>query len=303
MPSLKNIRTQIASKKSTQKITRAMKLVAASRLRRAQDAIIAARPYAIAVAEAVAQVALRAGTEAHPLLERRSPERITLVLLTSDRGLAGGFNANIFRAVQRFIAERKDPKQTSTGDSTPAREITLEIVGKKGRDYYRRRRQTITRETPAPTAETSTHIAAEMAHVVTHEFHEGRTDAVFLVYNEFKSAVQQTVVIEQLLPVAPPAGTTEAQAAGNSVLDFIYEPSKEKLLDGLLPMYIESQIYRGLLESVASELGARMTAMENATNNAKDMIANLTLQYNRARQAAITKELMEIVSGAEALKG
>ena len=297
MPSLKNIRTQIASKKSTQKITRAMKLVAASRLRRAQDAITAARPYAIGVAEAVAQVALRAGSEAHPLLERRSPERITLVLLTSDRGLAGGFNANIFRAVQRFIAERKDPKD----GSTPAREITLEIVGKKGRDYYRRRRQTITRETPAPTAETSTHIAAEMAHVVTHEFHEGRTDAVFLVFNEFKSAVQQNVVIEQLLPVAPPAGTTEAQAAG--VLDFVYEPSKEKLLDGLLPMYIESQIYRGLLESVASELGARMTAMENATNNAKDMIANLTLQYNRARQAAITKELMEIVSGAEALKG
>jgi F-type H+-transporting ATPase subunit gamma len=297
MPSLKNIRTQIASKKSTQKITRAMKLVAASRLRRAQDAITAARPYAIAVAEAVAQVALRAGAEAHPLLERRSPERITLVLLTSDRGLAGGFNANIFRSVQRFIAEKKDPKD----GSTPAREITLEIVGKKGRDYYRRRRQSITRETPAPTAETATHIAAEMAHVVTHEFHEGRTDAVFLVYNEFKSAVQQTVVIEQLLPVAPPAGTTEAQAAG--ALDFVYEPTKEKLLDGLLPMYIESQIYRGLLESVASELGARMTAMENATNNAKEMIANLTLQYNRARQAAITKELMEIVSGAEALKG
>jgi F-type H+-transporting ATPase subunit gamma len=297
MPSLKNIRTQIASKKSTQKITRAMKLVAASRLRRAQDAITAARPYAIAVAEAVAQVALRAGAEAHPLLERRSPERITLLLLTSDRGLAGGFNANIFRTVQRFIAERKDPKD----GSTPAREITLEIVGKKGRDYYRRRRQSVTRETPAPTPETATHIAAEMAHVVTHEFHEGRTDAVFLVYNEFKSAVQQTVVIEQLLPVAPPAGTAEAQAAG--VLDFVYEPSKEKLLDGLLPMYIESQIYRGLLESVASELGARMTAMENATNNAKDMIANLTLQYNRARQAAITKELMEIVSGAEALKG
>jgi F-type H+-transporting ATPase subunit gamma len=298
MPSLKNIRTQIASKKSTQKITRAMKLVAASRLRRAQDSITAARPYAIAVADAVAEVALRAGTEAHPLLERRSPERITLVVLTSDRGLAGGFNANIFRAVQRFIAERKEPK-----DGAPAaREITLEIIGKKGRDYYRRRRQSISRETPAPTAETATHIAAEMAHIVTHEFHEGRTDAVFLVYNEFKSAVQQIVRVEQLLPVAPPAGTADAQAAG-TVLDFLYEPSKEKLLDGLLPMYVESQIYRGLLESVASELGARMTAMENATDNAKEMIANLTLQYNRARQAAITKELMEIVSGAEALKG
>jgi len=299
MPSLKNIRKQIASKKSTQKITRAMKLVAASRLRRAQDSIVAARPYANALAEAIAEVALRAGGESHPLLERRSPERITLVLLTSDRGLAGGFNANVFRVTQKFIAERK-------AATPPAREIVLEIIGKKGRDYYRRRRQTITRETPAPTAETASQIAREMAHIVSHEFHEGRTDAVFLVYNEFKSAVQQRVVVEPLLPVIgadlPVAGGTQATPNAGA-LDFAYEPSKEKLLDALLPLYLESQIYRALLESIASELGARMTAMENATNNAKEMIANLTLQYNRARQAAITKELMEIVSGAEALKG
>jgi F-type H+-transporting ATPase subunit gamma len=295
MPSLKNIRTQIASKKSTQKITRAMKLVAASRLRRAQDAIVAARPYANALGEAIAEVALRAGAESHPLLERRSPERITLVLLTSDRGLAGGFNANVFRVTQRFINERKQA-------TPPAREIALEIVGKKGRDYYRRRKQSITRETPAPTAETATQIAREMAQIVSHEFHEGRTDAVFLVYNEFKSAVQQRVVVEPLLPVSTElAGGEKAVAAG--ALDFLYEPSKAKLLDSLLPLYLESQIYRGLLESIASELGARMTAMDSATNNAKEMIANLTLQYNRARQAAITKELMEIVSGAEALKG
>jgi F-type H+-transporting ATPase subunit gamma len=294
MPSLKNIRTQIASKKSTQKITRAMKLVAASRLRRAQDAIVAARPYANSLAEAISEVALRAGNEAHPLLDKRSPERITLVLLTSDRGLAGGFNANIFRVTQRFIAERKA--------ATPAaREIVLEIVGKKGRDYYRRRRQTISRETAAPTAETAEQIAREMAQVVSHEFRDSRTDAVFLVYNEFKSAVQQRVVVEPLLPVSADLAGGEKAAAG--ALDFMYEPSKEKLLDALLPLYIESQIYRALLESIASELGARMTAMENATNNAKEMIANLTLQYNRARQAAITKELMEIVSGAEALKG
>jgi F-type H+-transporting ATPase subunit gamma len=295
MPSLKNIRTQIASKKSTQKITRAMKLVAASRLRRAQDAIVAARPYANALAEAVAEVALRAGGESHPLLERRGPERITLVLLTSDRGLAGGFNANIFRVAQKFIAERN-------AAMPPAREIVLEIVGKKGRDYYRRRRQTINRETPAPTAETASQIAREMAQIVSHEFRESRTDAVFLVYNEFKSAVQQRVVVEPLLPVSTElAGGEKAVAAG--ALDFLYEPSKAKLLDALLPLYLESQIYRGLLESIASELGARMTAMDSATNNAREMIANLTLQYNRARQAAITKELMEIVSGAEALKG
>ena len=295
MPSLKNIRTQIASKKSTQKITRAMKLVAASRLRRAQDAIVAARPYANALGEAIAEVALRAGAESHPLLDRRSPERITLVLLTSDRGLAGGFNANVFRVTQRFINERKQA-------TPPAREIALEIVGKKGRDYYRRRKQSINRETPAPTAETAAQIAREMAQIVSHEFHEGRTDAVFLVYNEFKSAVQQRVVVEPLLPVSSElAGGEKAVAAG--ALDFLYEPSKAKLLDSLLPLYLESQIYRGLLESIASELGARMTAMDSATNNAKEMIANLTLQYNRARQAAITKELMEIVSGAEALKG
>ena len=302
MPSLKNIRTQIASKKSTQKITRAMKLVAASRLRRAQDAIVAARPYANALGEAIAEVALRAGAESHPLLDRRSPERITLVLLTSDRGLAGGFNANVFRVTQRFINERK-------AATPPAREIVLEIVGKKGRDYYRRRRQTINRETPAPTAETASQIAREMAQIVSHEFRESRTDAVFLVYNEFKSAVQQRVVVEPLLPVVGPdlpissasPGAPGAQSTG--VLDFLYEPSKHKLLDALLPLYLESQIYRGLLESIASELGARMTAMDSATNNAREMIANLTLQYNRARQAAITKELMEIVSGAEALKG
>ena len=295
MPSLKNIRTQIASKKSTQKITRAMKLVAASRLRRAQDAIVAARPYANALGEAIAEVALRAGAESHPLLDRRTPERITLVLLTSDRGLAGGFNANVFRVTQRFITERKQA-------TPPAREIGLEIVGKKGRDYYRRRKQSITRETPAPTAETATQIAREMAQIVSHEFRESRTDAVFLVYNEFKSAVQQRVVVEPLLPVSTDlAGGEKAVAAG--ALDFLYEPSKAKLLDALLPLYLESQIYRGLLESIASELGARMTAMDSATNNAKEMIANLTLQYNRARQAAITKELMEIVSGAEALKG
>jgi F-type H+-transporting ATPase subunit gamma len=295
MPSLKNIRTQIASKKSTQKITRAMKLVAASRLRRAQDAIVAARPYANALGEAIAEVALRAGAESHPLLDRRSPERITLVLLTSDRGLAGGFNANVFRVTQRFINERKQA-------TPPAREIGLEIVGKKGRDYYRRRRQTINRETPAPTAETASQIAREMAQIVSHEFRESRTDAVFLVYNEFKSAVQQRVVVEPLLPVSSElAGGEKAVAAG--ALDFLYEPSKAKLLDALLPLYLESQIYRGLLESIASELGARMTAMDSATNNAREMIANLTLQYNRARQAAITKELMEIVSGAEALKG
>ncbi|SRR6266545_5734861 len=294
MPSLKSIRTRIASVKSTQKITRAMKLVSAARLRRAQDAIVGARPYANALAAAMAEIAARAGMDSHPLLDRRSPERITIVALTSDRGLAGGFNANIFRAVQRFIVERKQ--------ATPAaKEIVLEIAGKKGRDFFRRRKLHIGHELGGPTAETAGRIADELGHIVTHAFKSGATDAVFLVYNEFKSAAQQKVVVEPLLPVT--AATPPGRASAEGLLDFLYEPSKEGVLDTLLPLYVESQIFRALLESMASELGARMTAMENATTNAKEMISSLTLKYNRARQASITKELMEIVGGAEALKG
>ena len=295
MATIREIRRRIRTVRNIEKITRAMKLVAASRLRRAQDGIIAARPYANALAEAVAEVGLRAGAEAHPLLDTRAPERITIVTFTSDRGLAGGFNANVFRVVQRFMAERAQAQP-------PAREITLEVVGKKGRDYFRRRKLKIAHELPAPTAETAAQIARDLAQIVTHAFRSVETDAIFLVYNQFKSAVQQTVVIEPLLPVTG-ASLPSRPGAETNLLDFLYEPSKAGLLDALLPLYVESQLYRGLLESIASELGARMTAMENATNNAKEMIANLTLQYNRARQAAITKELMEIVSGAEALKG
>ena len=292
MPSLKSIRTQIASKKSTQKITRAMKLVSAARLRGAQDAIVAARPYANALVEVIGQVAERAGAEAHPLLERREEKRVTLVAITSDRGLAGGFNANITRAVQRFISERSDGPPAGL-------EVSLVIVGKKGRDYYRRRKLTVGHELPGATGATAGELARRVASIVVDAFVDGRTDAVYLVYNEFKSAVQQRIVVEPLLPVthaqgAPPATTP---------LDFAYEPSKRQVLDVLLPQFVESQVHRALLESVASEFGARMTAMENATNNAKEMIAGLTLKYNRVRQAAITKELMEIVSGAEALKG
>jgi F-type H+-transporting ATPase subunit gamma len=289
MPSLKAIRTRIASVKSTQKITRAMKLVAAARLRRAQDAIVGARPYANALADVMAEVALRAGAESHPLLERRSPERLTLVTVTTDRGLAGGLNTNVFRAVTRFSTEHAE-----------AREIAFEVVGRKGRDYFRRRRIPVGHELPGATGENAVQLARQVAHIVVQSFTDGRTDAVHLVYNEFKSALAQRVVIVPLLPVAT-AALGSAEAAG--AIDFVYEPSKRHLLDVLLPLYVESQIYRALLESVASEFGARMTAMDSATNNAKEMIATYTLQYNRARQAAITKELMEIVGGAEALKG
>src|SRR5258708_2144356 len=200
MPSLKSIRTQIASKKSTQKITRAMKLVSAARLRGAQDAIVAARPYANALVEVIGQVAERAGAEAHPLLERRAAARITLVPITSDRGLAGGFNANITRAVQRYMTEHADA-QTS-----------LVIVGKKGRDYYRPRRVRVNPEGPGATAAPAGEPARRLASIVVDDFINGRTDAVSLVYNEFKSAVQQRVVLEPLLPVTRASVIPSGQA-------------------------------------------------------------------------------------------
>jgi F-type H+-transporting ATPase subunit gamma len=298
MPSLKAIRTRIASVKSTQKITRAMKLVAAARLRRAQDAIIGARPYANALQEAVAEVAVRAGGESHPLLDQRPVKKIGLVVLTSDRGLAGGFNANIFRGVQRFVIEQ------SALPEPPA--IAIYVVGKKGRDFFRRRKSSVVgHEFAGAAGNVAEARAQEVALTILELFQTAQVDAVYLVFNEFKSAIQQRVVIEPLLPLV--AGRLAAGAAASSSpggqIDFLYEPDKKQLLNALLPMYVQSQVYRALLESIASEFGARMTAMDSATSNAKEVIARLTLQYNRARQAAITKELMEIVSGAEALKG
>jgi F-type H+-transporting ATPase subunit gamma len=288
VPSLKVIRNRIASVKSTQKITRAMKLVSAARLRRAQDAIVAARPYAKALQAAVAEIVARAGADAHPLMQVRPPERVALLTLTSDRGLAGGFNANVFRAVARLQIEGK------TGT-----EMSLFVVGRKGRDFFKRRKATVRQEWTAPTGDTAAALAKELARTVADAFETGKVDSVQLVFNEFKSAIQQRLVVEQLLPVPAPAVGSDAPGS----IDFLYEPNREEVISTLIPLFIESQIYRALLESVASEFGARMTAMDSATTNARDMIGALTLQYNRARQAAITKELMEIVGGAEALKG
>jgi F-type H+-transporting ATPase subunit gamma len=289
MPSLKAVRIRIASVKSTQKITRAMKLVAAAKLRRAQDAIIAARPYANALAEAVSELAARAGGDAHPMLQQRDPRRVSLIVLSSDRGLCGGFNANVGRATIRFVEEKRAAGSLD--------EVRVEMVGRKGRDYLRRRKVELTHEFGGAAGDTAIERAKEVALTVSDDFANNRTDAVYIIYNEFKSAVSQRVVTVPLLPVAPVVHQDEG------ALDFLYEPSKEELLTLLLPLFIENQIFRAMLESIASEFGARMTSMENATNNATDMIDRLTLQYNRARQASITKELMEIVGGAEALKG
>jgi F-type H+-transporting ATPase subunit gamma len=290
MPSLKAVRLRIASVKSTQKITSAMKMVAAAKLRRSQDAIVAARPYAKTMSDITAEVAARAEGAAHPLLERRDGRRIALVVMTSDRGLCGGFNTNLCRTAQRFVDEK-----TRAGDIVESR---YEVVGRKGRDYFRRRKLNITRDLPGAAADTALIRAKELASILTEEFLNGTVDSVLLVYNQFKSVVSQRPVIEPLLPVAPAVASGDG---GSS--EFLYEPGKNEILDYILPMYVETQLHRALLESVASEFGARMTAMENATKNATEMIDRLTLQYNRARQASITKELMEIVGGAEALKG
>jgi F-type H+-transporting ATPase subunit gamma len=293
MPSLKAVRLRIASVKSTQKITSAMKMVAAAKLRRSQDAIVAARPYARTMSSIAGELARAADADAHPLLARRPVKRIALVVMTSDRGLCGGFNSNLCRAAQRHVEE-----ETRVGQTGGIEEARYEVVGRKGRDYFRRRKLNMTRDLPGAAWDTAMARAKELAAAVTEEFLNGTVDAVMLAYNQFKSVVVQKPTIEPLLPIAAP--TTVADAAGT---EFLYEPGKNQILEYVLPLYVETQIYRALLESIASEFGARMTAMENATKAATEMIDRLTLQYNRARQAYITKELMEIVGGAEALKG
>jgi F-type H+-transporting ATPase subunit gamma len=296
MPSLKAIRKRISSVKNTQKITRAMKLVSAAKLRRAQDAIVAARPYVRSLERVVAELSEKAGRDSHPLLKEREGKKASILMLTSDRGQAGAFNANIIRRVQSFMA-------AELADYT---DVSLRVVGRKGNDYFKRRDFDITSYDPAPSSLSALAFSHDMSNRVAEDFLDERADRVYLVFNEFKSAMSQGVVVRQLLPIDPPrpprpAGEGEGEEAFGG--DYLYEPSKEELLKHLMPLYIQIGIYNAALESIASEFGARMTAMENATRNAGEMIGKLTLQYNRARQAAITKELLEIISGAEALKG
>jgi F-type H+-transporting ATPase subunit gamma len=289
MPSLKAIRTRIASVKSTRKITRAMKLVSAAKLRRAQDAMIAARPYTAALTKVVSELAVAAGKDAHPLFEERPAHKAAIVVFTSDRGLAGAFNSALIKRVDLYAKE----------ELASLSEVSLRIIGKKGNQYFVRRNANIASFDAAPaTGITALSVARETANHVIGDFLAGRVDRVFIAFNEFKSPGSQNVVIRQVLPVVPPE-----QVEGETAPDMIYEPSKEELLSQLVPLYVQIGLYRAGLESIASELGARMMAMENATKNAGEMISKLTLSYNRARQAAITKELAEIVGGAEALKG
>jgi F-type H+-transporting ATPase subunit gamma len=288
MASLRAIKRRITSVKNTRKITRAMKMVAAARLRRAQQRISDLRPYAIKTSELLSSVAARTeGAGSHPLLARRDEKKVLIVVLTSDRGLAGAFNASICkRAASMWKAFEAQGK-----------EVTFAIVGRKGGDYFRRRDARIEKVFQGIFENLTSAKAGEVGRYIVDRYVAGELDAAYVVFNEFKSAIAQVVTSEQVLPIK----LADLPVEGSS--DYIYEPSKPALLDRLLPMYMEVVAFRALLESVASEHGARMTAMDNATRNASEMIERLTLQYNRARQASITKELMEIIGGAEALKG
>lgn len=304
MPSLKAIRKRITSVKNTRKITRAIKLVSTAKLRRAQDALIAARPYSTAIAQVVSELSAVAGSDAHKLFEERALQRAAIVVVTSDRGQAGAFNANVVKAVERYAAN----------ELSGASEVSLRIIGRKGNQYFTRRRATVTSFDAAPTGATALELARETANRVIADFIAGKVDRVFVVYNEFKSAMSQTTRVKQLLPVVPEKADKAdkahaahaahaAPASPDAGSDFLYEPSKQELLNRLVPLYVQIQLYRAQLESIAAFFAAQMTAMENATKNAGEMVARLTLSYNRARQAAITKELLEIIGGAEALKG
>lgn len=301
--SLKDIRKRIASVRSTQQITKAMKMVAAAKLRRAQENILATRPYANKMLEVLNSLAARTSAEAHPLLARRMPKRVEVVVFTSDRGLCGPFNLNLIQRAERLMEEEKAKTE----------EIALSFIGRKGRDYFRKRRVAIRREYVNLFGKVDYLLASRIGQELVQAYSEERVDEIFLLYSEFRSAIQQRVVLKKILPVTPKvqSGGEEVPpslpgqppaAGGGAAVEYLYEPSEREILDKLLPMYVEVQVYQALLESVASEHGARMTAMENATNNAAEMIEKLTLVYNKARQAAITKELIEIVSGAEALK-
>ena len=291
MPSLRDIRRRIGSVKSTQQITKAMKMVAAAKLRRAQEAITRARPYATLLEQALHRVAARSGGEGqagHPLLAERPMRVVELVVITSDRGLAGGFNANIVRRAQRFAVENDGKFQN----------ILVSTIGRKGRDSARARKVPIRQDYTGVLSRLEFTKAKEISEEYSRRFLDGEIDGVFLLYTEFKSAISQRVVLKQFLPIE----TGPADESAGASVDFLYEPSRQKLLADLMPRHLAVQVWRALLDSAASEHGARMTAMEAATKNAGELIGSLTLQYNRARQAYITKELMEIVSGAEALK-
>jgi F-type H+-transporting ATPase subunit gamma len=289
VPSLIDMRRRIRAVKSTQQITKAMKMVAASKLRRAHERVVATRPFGAQARKVLASIASRVDQRAHPLLARRPGVDTgpTLVLvITSDRGLCGSFNTNIFKGVGSFLREN------------PGRPISLGLIGRKGRDFLSRRGLPVRfQHVNLPKLITFTE-AKVIAEPAVKDFVEGRVDSVFLIYNEFKSVMQQRVVLEPLLPLASVSAEEEAEGAKT---DYLYEPSPERILDVLLVQLVEVQVMRALLESNAAFFAAQMTAMDAATRNSSDMIDGLTLYMNKLRQAAITREIIEVVSGAQSL--
>jgi F-type H+-transporting ATPase subunit gamma len=302
LATLRDIQRRIRSVQSTQKITRAMKLVAAAKLRRAQERIVSARPYAAKMAELLGNLVSGSDEAVHPLLEQREGPRRQIVIITADKGLAGAFNSNIIRRSLDLIRE------------SSAADLTLVVVGRKARDFYRRRPYTVKRDLIGFWDRLAYSHACELADFFMAQYLSGEVDEVWLLYNEFRSVAVQRPVRMQLLPIPKTeehaaesvAVRGEPRSGGepnpSMTVDYIYEPGPEEILGELLPRHVRMQVYRALMESAAGEHGARMTAMEAATSNAKEMIEVLTIQYNKARQEKITKELLDIVGGAEALK-
>ena len=299
MASLKAIRKRISSTKATQKITRAMKMVAGARLTRAQQRILAMRPYAVKTAEVLQSVAQTIALTSdannepvHPLLARRPERNALIVVFSADRGLCGALNTNVSKSAERAWREKE---AASVG-------VSFATIGRKGREYLTRRGADVVRDFPRLYDGLDLDKARLVAKWLVPRFEKAQCDSVYLVFSEFKSAMTQKVVLEPLLPLPPPADALSG-TQNPAPTDLLYEPNRHALLERLVPMYVEISVYRALLESQASFFGAQMTAMDAATRNAKEMIARYTLMYNRARQAAITKELMEIIGGAEALSG
>ena len=288
MASLKSIKKRIVSVKNTRQITKAMKMVSAAKLRRAQENVVAARPYAKKLGEVLQTLVANLEGDLHPLLEKREAKKLLLIVLTSDRGLCGGFNTNLCKAADRFIKSKADSYE----------QISVMTVGRKGYEFLKSR-YTVYKNFPNVLSKPNYQAAAMLAREVIEGFTAGEYDQVELLYNSFRTVMTQDITFEPMLPVEP----EEKGVADETPVEFIYEPSVPELLSEILPKNIEVQIFKAMLETVAGEHGARMTAMDSASKNANEMIGKMTLQYNRARQAAITTELMEIISGSESIKG
>jgi F-type H+-transporting ATPase subunit gamma len=294
MADLKAIKKRIGSVQNTRQITRAMKLVAAAKLRRAQDAIVASRPYAYRIFSILLGLFKQEGIS-HPLLVERPEKRVRLIVLAGDRGLCGSFNANIFKEAQKFLKAKKQENA----------EVVLDVIGKRAYDFFKKRHPIATHHEGLLAKVTYPRVS-EIANELLEAFKKEELDAIYIIYNEFKSAISQTITTERLIPISDevPEGVAGIWATSemDGMTNYIFEPGKEAILEEIVPRHFRMQLFRCVLESVASEHGARMSAMENATKNASEMIGSLTLEYNKARQEKITRELMEIVGGVEAMK-